>query len=201
MADFKYYLKIFIGRLLFYCVRFILSVKILITDNGNDLCELADIYYFGIKDHFINQQKALEFYTRASEKGNARALYVLGYINETGKLVPKNIHRAINFYQRAIQKDNASAMCAMAYLYGGGHGVPKNSKKAIELYERTIQTNSEPTIYDASYNLATIYYVGDEVPVNEARAIELYKKAIPKVSHASIYLAEIYCSGREIPKT
>ena len=91
-------------------------------------------------------------------------------------------------------------MCAMAYLYGGGHGVPENSKKAIELYERTIQTNSEPTIYDASYNLATIYYVGDEVPVNEARAIELYKKAIPKVSHASIYLAEIYCSGREIPR-
>ena len=61
--------------------------------------------------------KAISYYRKAAEAGNARAMILLGVAYEEGKTVEKNMETAMDWYRRAYEQgENQGAMyLGMAY--------------------------------------------------------------------------------------
>ena len=56
-----------------------------------------------------NLAKAVEWYTKAAEKGNSSAMYNLGYCFQRGKGVEQNRTKAVEWYTKAQDAGNENA--------------------------------------------------------------------------------------------
>lgn len=72
----------------------------------------------------------------AAERGDARAMVLLGNMYAEGFGVEKDEVEAFVLYRRAAEKDNKDGIIAVATFYQGGRGVSKNIRLAIEWFER-----------------------------------------------------------------
>ena len=129
-----------------------------------------------------NYQKAIEFYMRAIEKGNSKAMHHLAYMYVRGTGVKQNYKKAIKLYTLAIKKGNSKSMNNLAHMYQSGNGVERNYQKAINLYIRAI----EKELPASMNNLATMYRNGNGVKQNYQKAVELYTRAIEKGSTSAL---------------
>ena len=79
--------------------------------------ELGNIYYQGL-DGLSDYIKALCYFEKAANMGNAYALYYLGIICNNGLSVPKDIEQAIRYYNKAIEKgDKKYAPVNLGFIY------------------------------------------------------------------------------------
>ena len=78
--------------------------------------------------------KAVEWFTKAAEQGNADAQYNLGMCYQDGKGVEQDLKKAVEWYTKAAEQNNATAQYMLALHYDFGIGINKDKKKAIELY-------------------------------------------------------------------
>lgn len=76
---------------------------------------LAFFYLRGIVVK-IDIAKAIEYFQRSADKGNAEAMYQLGLIYEYGNGVRKNVPKAIQWYSKAARIDHKSALSALKKL-------------------------------------------------------------------------------------
>jgi len=90
---------------------------------------LADVYYFG---HFVPKDyaKAVKWYLRAAEKGNALAQSTLGDIYYYGRGVPQNFTTAAEWWQLAADQGVAVAQLNLSVLYANGEGIEKDLIKS-----------------------------------------------------------------------
>lgn len=51
----------------------------------------------------------MQWYKRAAKQGLDEAQYNLGYIFESGEVVPKNLKKAIEFYRKAAEQGHIKA--------------------------------------------------------------------------------------------
>jgi TPR repeat protein len=72
----------------------------------------------------------------AAERGDARAMVLLGNMYAYGFGVDKDDVEAFLLYRRAAEKDNKEGIIATAAFYQEGRGVSKNTRLAIEWFER-----------------------------------------------------------------
>jgi uncharacterized protein len=63
-----------------------------------------------------------------------QARFLLGYLYEHGRGLPRDYAKAAENYQAAALQDISSAQNNLADLYQRGLGVPRSDQKAIELY-------------------------------------------------------------------
>ncbi len=61
-----------------------------------------------------------------AQRGNARALTMLGFMYEHGFGEPQAYTAAADLYARAAVRGNASAQGMLGLMYDKGHGVPQN---------------------------------------------------------------------------
>jgi len=116
-------------------------------------------------------QKAIELFERASEKGNADAMYTLGVLYEKGEDVPKDINQAIKWYRRASEKGNRDAQYVVGLIDWDGTGL---------LTHKELERASELGNGDAMYALGLIYEKGDGVSKDIKKAVELFRNASEK---------------------
>ena len=99
--------------------------------------------------------KAREWYEKAIAKGNATAMYQLGWLYDNGYHgVAKNEAKARELwskaretYARAAERGNADGMYGMAILYHRGCGVTKDVDKAIEWYRKAAAKGSAEAMF------------------------------------------------------
>lgn len=72
----------------------------------------------------------------AAERGDARAMVLLGNMYAQGFGVNQDDVEAFLLYRRAAEKDNKEGITATATFYQAGRGVSKNTRLAIEWFER-----------------------------------------------------------------
>ncbi|MGC1181544.1 tetratricopeptide repeat protein [Legionella sp.] len=125
-------------------------------ENSEAMNQLASIYFTGLGGLPRDAQQALAWYKKASEMGNANALYELGLLSETGVTTKLDFNEALKYYQAAADKGNEKAMLALARMYHYGLGVAKNPKIAASYYEKlALRQNAY-----AQYQLGTYYLEG-----------------------------------------
>jgi len=91
-----------------------------------------------------DMKKAVSWFTKAAEQGNAGAQYNLGlcYANG-GDGVPKDIEKAIYWYTKAAEQGFAEAQYMLACGYATGDGVPKDMEKAIYWFTKAAEQGLE----------------------------------------------------------
>ena len=127
-------------------------------------------------DQFYNEKnytKAVEYYTKAADQGNAQAQTRLGDCYNDGLGVKVDYAQAADWYQKAANQEYVLAQLYLGVLYHVGAGVKQDYTKAIDLYTKAAnQGNAQ-----AQYNLGNLYNDGEGVVKNEQIAIGWYKKA------------------------
>lgn len=142
-------------------------------DLGAEFYELAVDYDCGRNDKVKDKKKAVYYYTKAAEKGNALAMLNLGIFYEHGDGVPRNEKKAVSFYAAASDGGNAAAQCNLGYCYFNGIGVGRDYKKAVLWYEKAMSGGNMRAVN----NLGFCYENGHGVKKDVRKAYELYRYA------------------------
>lgn len=82
---------------------------------------------------------AMASYKTASELGNARAIYELGWMYESGNGVEKDPARARFYYEIAAEKNIAPAIVSLGVQQERGVGAASDPAKAYALYQRAAE--------------------------------------------------------------
>jgi len=94
--------------------------------------------WFGYDDF-----KAVQFFTKACNGGNAKGCGALGTMYNEGKGTPQNKDKAAQLFIKACNANEASACNNLGTMYQNGYGMWGNKSKAKELYSKACQLRSQ----------------------------------------------------------
>jgi tetratricopeptide (TPR) repeat protein len=83
--------------------------------------------------------KAVEWFTKATENGDAAAPNTLGVMFQQGEGVPVDQKKAVEYFELASHRGNPRATCNLGWCYLHGVGVLQDPLKAEELYRRSAE--------------------------------------------------------------
>ncbi len=155
------------------CERDIFKTKELMAKacNGGYIkaCNLVGQFY---KDDSLqtkkNEQKALKFFHKACEAGDAESCGEIGFIYEDNKSINKNLEKAYEFYERACTLGDYGRCVYLGTLYA-----EKNNFKALKFFKK----GCEGKLAGSCMTTAYMYHLGKGVRQNTLTAKEYYGKA------------------------
>lgn len=162
-----------------------------------DIYNQGYYYYTGTNGFPLNYNKALDYFKKAAELGNADAMNYLGVMYQYGQNVIKNTTTAADWYYKAIQADNENAYAAhnLGGLYYNGDGVPKDMVKAFQFYKASVDLGlgNTTSIYPKSCYMAGL--IAMEHYKNSKEAVPLFVDAakygnMPEAWHNLGWLCE-----------
>ena len=78
--------------------------------------------------------KAVEWYRKAAEQGNATAQTNLGYMYAEGRGVDQSYAKAVEWYRKAAEQGDALAQNKLGYMYAEGQGVDQSYADAYACF-------------------------------------------------------------------
>jgi TPR repeat protein len=128
--------------------------------NKESMNQLGHMYEHGIgceKD--IN--KAIEWYKKSADSGNARSMYKLGMIYILNNELPE----AVLEFKKSAELKNKEATFHLGHMYEHGFGCEKNMNKAIEWYTKSADSGDANGMYKLAlyykkveFNLGKVVY-------------------------------------------
>lgn len=134
-----------------------------------------------------NWKDALKWYTISAQKGNADAMYNLGYMYESGEGIDQNYPEAMKWYRKAIAKGQTNAMVALGIIY-------QNHDSYTEA-ENCFKLAADKGNTDAEDLLGYFYFIKERY---KEALVWLNKAAIKNKPMSLYYLAEMYYNGYEV---
>lgn len=102
--------------------------------------------YFNGKDGLAQNGKLAEYwFGKAAAQNHDKAMAMLAYMYDDGKLVKRNIQKANELYRKAAELGNAEAAYNLAYSYLNGVGVDVDNERAFALMKNAAEIG-----YDAA---------------------------------------------------
>lgn len=135
--------------------------------------KLGYCYQLGVGGLKKDSRKAVEFYNKAIDKGQVKAMVSLGVLTLDGDGVIKNEIAAFDLFSKANDKGDAIAKYHVGCCYFDGRGVRQNRDLAISLFKDA----SEMKCVAAHLELATCYERGIVVERNVEQVVRLLTKA------------------------
>lgn len=154
------------------------------TGLPESLYAIAQYYEFGI-GMFKNQEKAIENYKLAADKGVLNAMIKMGFIYRDGRGVPQNIGKAVEYLEMAALKnheqgEDAEFQLKMALflpqLYTAIAGNEQNGEKSLSWIKKAAELNH----LDSQLRLADAYFYGKDTMQDYAEAMRWYMTIIEK---------------------
>ena len=151
----------------------------------SDSADLADQYAINLSNTAVGLlyvegkgveadiEKAIEYFTAASDNGYAKASYYLGQIYENGLDVDRDYEKAMEYYLIAADADYAPALNQIGYMYYNGYGVDVDFASAV--YYQKLAALQGYAI--AQVNLGFLYENGYGVERNLETALSYYEMA------------------------
>lgn len=114
---------------------------------GDVICQwLMGHSYFNGKDGLAKNGKLAEYwFGKAAAQNHDKAMAMLAYMYDDGKLVKRDIQKANELYQKAAELGNAEAAYNLAYSYLNGDGVDVDDKRAFAFMKKAAEIG-----YDAA---------------------------------------------------
>ncbi|KAJ3450461.1 sel-1-like protein [Anaeramoeba flamelloides] len=167
-------------------------------DDDNQLTLLGKIYHAGYGGIEKDFGKAIDYYTRASERGNIEAKTNLGNMKLFGTGTEKNYTEAFQLFSEATEGGNAAAMNNLAVLFQNGMGTEKN----LTMSCRLLKNASKKGLALAQYSYALFLLNGHGCEKNVTKSFKYFKKAADQDHMASIILtAQMYNGGEGTGKS
>jgi TPR repeat protein len=87
----------------------------------------------------VDYAKAVSWFRKAAERGDARGLSSLGYMHRNGWGVPKDDAKAIFWFRKAAEQGNVKAQYNLGQMYLFGRGVSKDNIKAAHWLRKSVE--------------------------------------------------------------
>ena len=139
-----------------------------------------------------DDNKCLQYYTQASDLGDARAAYILADCYFNGEVAEQDIPRAVRLYQKSALKAFPAAVIKINKIFDKFAQIfnealeAQNSgdyEKAVSLYEMAADMGHR----GSACNLGYCYQMGIGCKKNMHRAVHYYKAAAEEGSAAAKY--------------
>lgn len=101
-------------------------------------------------------EEAFQVLGQEAEKGNPRALYLLGCLHTADFNSKKDYEKGILSLRRAADQNYPPALTELAHLYFSGEGITENKTQARMLYRRAADSGYGP----AQFNCGIMYKKG-----------------------------------------
>ncbi|PON79152.1 Eukaryotic elongation factor 2 kinase [Trema orientale] len=166
--------------------------------NAGAMYRIGLFYYFGLRGLRRDHSKALAWFLKAVEKGEPRAMELLGEIYARGAGVERNYTKALEWLTLASKQHLFSAYNGMGYLYVKGYGVEKkNYTKAKEYFEKAAENDEA----GGHYNLGVMYFKGIGVKRDVKLACQYFLYAANAGQPKAFYqLAKMFHTGVGLKK-
>ena len=82
--------------------------------------------------------------TPLAQRGNAKALGLLGFLYEHGFGEPQDYDAAADFYARGAVQGNPFAQAILLLMYDKGHGVPQDFVPRLQIAQPRRGTSARP---------------------------------------------------------
>lgn len=182
-----------------------------------------DRIWTGEKDPLIQLERALSWFEKAANQGNAEAQYRLAQLVMPGPFddlpaadgnnVKKDLAKAIEWLDKAAKQDHPEALTRLGQIYDDGNGVEIDRWKAFTHYTKAAELGHA----QAQFVLGLKHYVGDiprktspsewdrlvysVEPRDVAQALMWWQKAAAQGNWtAQFNLAGLYRSGEGVAK-
>lgn len=135
-----------------------------------------------------DEEKAIEWFKKASCQNHDWAHYHLGTSYYYGEGVPIDFEQSFKYFQMASLNNNASAFLSLGHLYSSGNGIKKNHSLAKENYKKALKLGE----IDAAFFLGVINYGGGQLPKDSVIALMWFKIAdVSGDSSASVFIENL----------
>ena len=121
-----------------------------------------------------NYKEAARLFTIATDKGQGRAAFFLGYQYDKGLGVKQDFLEAARIYKIAADQNQAGAIVNLGLLYDNGQGVSQDYNEAARLYKKAVALNES----NAMYKLGRLHNSGLGVRLDQVAAAELLFNSI-----------------------
>ena len=149
--------------------------------------KMGECLYYG-KGVPRDYKKALYWYEKAANSGDADAQYNLGNMYYNGDGTPQDYEKAFYWYEKAANSGEFIAQYKLGKMYYYGEGVVQDYEKAFYWYEKAANAGDS----DAQINLGYMYEKGEGVVQDYKKALYWYEKA----ANAGDTSAQFYLGGR-----
>jgi TPR repeat protein/serine/threonine protein kinase len=164
------------------------------TNGAREMINVAWLYEQG-KGVAKDYGKALEWFHKAADTGDAIATGDLGALYQNGEVVPQDYRKARELFEKAAGGGDARSMTELGILYETGEGGAQDEVKAREWYQKAADVGSVV----AMTNLAVMLYYGTGGPQNVDKALEWFQNAANAGNtKAMVSLGMMYKEGRYI---
>ncbi|CAM8971569.1 unnamed protein product [Rhodiola kirilowii] len=165
--------------------------------NTDAMYRIGVFHYFGLRGLRRDYNKALSWFLKAVEKGESRAMELLGEFYARGVGVERNYTKAYEWLRQASKLQLYSAYNGLGYLYVKGYGVEKNYTKAKEYFELAAENEDA----GGHYNLGVMYFKGFGVKRDVLIACKCFMTAANKGQPKAVYqLAKMFHTGIAVNK-
>ncbi len=144
--------------------------------------------------------RAISIWRGSARRGDAAAMWGVGYLYAHGDGVARNYERAMAWWRKGAAAGSGRAMYEIAGLYRRGDGVARDYARAMTWDRRAVAAGS----HDGMYGVGLLYERGLGVPRSFGTAAAWYWRALaaPDPSVAAVYrLGRLYAEGRGVPKS
>jgi TPR repeat protein len=144
-----------------------------------------------------NYEEAINLYKKAANKGNVRAMVLIGNLYREGKEIPQNYQEAMSWYKKAGNEGDSYSLARIGDMYGDGLGVNQDYSEAIQWYKKAADRGNITQMFYIAY----FYYKLK----NYTQAMEWYKKYyevgnINAKNTAKEWIAKMYEEGLGVEK-
>ena len=148
-------------------------------------------YYYGMGMP-IDNIKAVQWLTKATQKNHPAALLHLGVMYEEGHGVAKDPIKALAMLRKAAELGNVSAMTEIGAMYEDGIGTKADPKEAVKWYRKAADNGRT----EAMISLAMCYLEGIGVNQDKEEGIKLMQKASEKGDFAALrFMGDFYADS------
>ena len=99
----------------------------------------GDDYYYGRGGVTRDYEKAMFWYRKAADRGDASSQFQLGYMYYRGDGVVQDYEEAAFWYRKAAEQGYDLAQYILGRMYEDGEGVTQNDEKAAHWYQKAAE--------------------------------------------------------------
>ena len=135
--------------------------------------------------------------TKAAEKGDANAQWIMGGLYDRGLGVTESRSDAFKWYRKSAENGHAEAQFKIGQMYGKGEGTTLDRSEATRWYLKAANQGH----IEAQYYMGYRFEHGKGVTQNFSEAHHWYLKAAEQGSPSAMHgLGEIYLRGQGVPQ-
>ena len=140
-------------------------------------------------------KQAKYWFSKAADQNYVGGIHNLGML----EFLQGNYKQALPYFEKAASMNHADSINLLGVYHQEGIVFQQDHKKALEYFSQAIDIDANNA--SALFNIGQAYYYGEGVEQDYTKAfVWLTKSASQDYSLAQIQLAEMYFSGKAVPK-